>query len=98
MVAYWRWLYYIRHMSRDEKLLKRFISRPKDFTYSELRRLLTSFGYEESQSGKTSGSRVAFIEKESKHIIRLHKPHPNNELKLYQIDQIIDELKLRGLI
>jgi hypothetical protein len=85
-------------MSREEKLLERFMTRPKDFTYSELRRLLHSLGYEESSQGKTSGSRVAFIEPKSKHIIRLHKPHPGNELKLYQIDQTKDELSGRGLI
>jgi len=70
----------------------------KDFTYNELRKLLTHLGYEESQSGKTSGSRVAFIHKDSKHIIRLHKPHPNNELKQYQIEQIIDELKVMSKV
>ena len=85
-------------MSKDDKLIKRLLSKPKDFTYNELRKLLTHLGYEESQSGKTSGSRVAFIHKDSKHIIRLHKPHPNNELKQYQIEQIIDELKSRRLI
>ncbi len=85
-------------MSKDEKLLQRLLSRPKDFTYNELRRLLRSFGYEESNSGKTSGSRVAFICKENKHIIRLHKPHPGNELKQYQIELIVEELRSRGLI
>ena len=85
-------------MSKDEKLLERFVSRPKDFTYNELRKLLRSLGYMESSLGKTSGSRVAFINSESKHIIRLHKPHPGNELKMYQIDQIREELTARGLI
>ena len=85
-------------MSKDEKLLKRLLSRPKNFTYTELRKLLVALGYKESQSGKTSGSRVAFIDESSKHIIRLHKPHPGNELRLYQIDQIIEELKTRRLI
>jgi len=85
-------------MSKAEKLVKRLLSRPKDFTYNELRKLLDALGYEESQSGKTSGSRVAFIDLKTKHIIRLHKPHPNNELKQYQMDQVIEELKGRGLI
>jgi hypothetical protein len=85
-------------MSKEEKLIVRLSSRPKDFTYEELRRLLKYFGYEESNSGKTSGSRVAFIHTDSKHIIRLHKPHPNNELKQYQIDLILEELSSRGLI
>ena len=85
-------------MSTQEKLIKRLLTRPKDFTYSELRKLLVSLRYEETQSGKTARSRVAFISSETKHIIRLHKPHPGNELKRYQLDQIIDELKIRGLV
>ena len=85
-------------MSKEEKLLQRFNNRPKDFTYSELSRLLKSLGYIESNVGKTSGSRVAFINKDSRHIIRLHKPHPGNELKMYQVDQIREELLGRGLI
>jgi hypothetical protein len=85
-------------MSKSEKLKKRFLSRPRDFTYKELNSLLSSLGYEECLLGKTSGSRVAFIHKETKHIIRLHKPHPGNELKMYQIDLIIEELRIRGLI
>ena len=85
-------------MSKDERLLKRLLARPKNFTYTELKKLLVSLGYIGSQSGKTSGSRVAFIDKKANHIIRLHKPHPRNELKQYQIDQVIEELKTRGLI
>ncbi|MCE5255779.1 MAG: type II toxin-antitoxin system HicA family toxin [Spirochaetaceae bacterium] len=85
-------------MSKDEKLLKRFLARPKNFTYDELRKLLKSFGYVEDQQGKTSGSRVAFYNENTQHIIRLHKPHPGNELKMYQIDLIREELKERGLL
>jgi hypothetical protein len=85
-------------MSKDQKQIVRLLSKPKDFTYNELCRVLNSLGYEESQSGKTSGSRVAFIDKSTNHIIRLHKPHPSNELKQYQIELVIEELKSRGLI
>jgi len=85
-------------MSKDEKLVKRFLARPKDFTYVEIRRLLKIFGYEEDQQGKTSGSRVAFYNEKTKHIIRLHKPHPGNELKMYQIDLIREELEGRGIL
>jgi hypothetical protein len=85
-------------MSKNEKLFKRLLSKPKDFTYNELRRLLAGLGYSETQSGKTSGSRVAFINEATHHIIRLHKPHPGNELKQYQIEQLIEEFNLRRLI
>lgn len=85
-------------MSRLEKLLSKLTGRPKNFTYSELRTLLIKLGYEEKKLGKTSGSRVAFVHEENKHIIRLHKPHPGNELKRYQIDYLIDELTSEGYL
>ncbi len=85
-------------MSQIEKLLARFLSRPKDFTYSDLKKVLEHFGYAEHNQGKTSGSRVAFFNNDLKHIIRLHKPHPQNELKRYQLNLAIEELKRKGLI
>jgi len=80
-------------MSKHEKLLKRFLSNPKDFTYDELRTLLKGFGYSENTVGSTSGSRVAFINDKTQHIIRLHKPYPHNILKRYQIELIEEELR-----
>jgi hypothetical protein len=82
-------------MTKAEKLLNRFLSRPKDFTYNELLRLLSSFDYKEQQG---SGSRVVFFNEGIKHNIKLHKPHPGNVLKRYQIDVIIQELNLNGLL
>ncbi len=85
-------------VSRKEKLIEWFLSKPKNFTYDDLRKLLSLLGYDEIVHGKTSGSRVAFINAESGHIIRLHKPHPGNELKKYQVNFIFDELKSKGLL
>lgn len=85
-------------MSKKEKLLARLLERPKDFSYSELKTLLSGMNYEEVNKGKTSGSRVAFVNKKTSHIICLPKPHPKNILKSYQIDLIIEELKKEDLI
>lgn len=85
-------------MSKFDKLLQRLQNKPKDFSYEELMKILNSFGYNELKLGKTSGSRVAFFNEETKHIIRLHKPHPLKILKAYQIDLIIDELKSKGYL
>ncbi|MBI5141248.1 MAG: type II toxin-antitoxin system HicA family toxin [Nitrospirae bacterium] len=85
-------------MSKAEKLLKRFLSKPKDFTFEELVRLLVSLGYEEATTGKTSGSLVAFINRGTRHIVRLHKPHPNPELKRYQLDEIENALRKAEVI
>jgi hypothetical protein len=85
-------------MSKHEKLLRKFLLKSGNFTFNELKTLLAGFNYEELNLGKTSGSRVAFLKKSSNHIIRLHKPHPGNNLKKYQIEYIIDELKNSEII
>ena len=85
-------------MSKDDKILEKLLSKPQNFTYAELKRVLGGLGYTEIQKGKTSGSRVAFINMSDGHIIRLHKPHPNNEIKHYKINKINDELRSRGIV
>ena len=85
-------------MSKLEKLIKRFKGKPRDFTYAELCKMLKSLGYTEDNKGKTSGSRVCFFHKENGHLILLHKPHPANILKLYQVDMILEELEGRKMI
>jgi hypothetical protein len=80
-------------MSKQDKLLKRLFTRPKDFTFDELKTLLCNMGYSELKLGKTSGSRVAFYSESTERVIRLHKPHPGNILKRYQIDEIIQVLE-----
>jgi hypothetical protein len=78
-------------MGKKEKLISRFKSKPKDFTWSELRTLLLSLGYSEFNAGSTSGSRVKFI-RENADSIMLHKPHPTPILKPYQVKQILEQL------
>jgi hypothetical protein len=84
-------------MSQIQKLIKRLLSHPKDFTWDELKKLLTYLGYEEIRTGKTGGSRRKFIGKD-KHIINLHKPHPGLILKSYQVNQIIETLNEKKLL
>jgi len=56
--------------------------------------MLSFYGYIEKQG---AGSRVIFINDNTKHKIKLHKPHPGNILKRYQLDIIENELKLKNL-
>ena len=67
-------------MSTKEKLIERFKKQPKDFTFDELKNLLGGFGFELSNKGKTSGSRVRFQNLELKIIIDIHKPHTSGSL------------------
>jgi len=84
-------------MSRHEKLVERFLSKPRNFTWEELKMLLNGFGYDEAPKGKTSGSRRRFVHP-TRGPISLHTPHPGNELKSYQVAQIITFLKAEGLL
>lgn len=79
-------------MGTKEKLLERLKGMPTDFTFAEAERLLTSFGYTKSNKGRTSGSRVMFIDKQKRKIL-LHIPHPSNILKSYSLKDILDKLK-----
>lgn len=81
-------------MSKNDKLLARLLAMPADFTWDELLRLLRQLGYAEQAAGKTGGSRRAFVKAETGVIIRLHKPHPGNVLKQYQLRQLIQQLNL----
>jgi len=85
-------------MSRRDKLKRRFLIRPADFTYDEMSKLLKGFGYEETKAGKAAGSRTAFINKTNSHIIRLHRPHPGNIMKKYQLELIEEALRAKGMI
>lgn len=84
-------------MGQKEKLVKRLLSKPRDFTFEEAETLLRYLSYARSDKGRTSGSRVAFL-CEGHSPILLHKPHPRKELLEYQVKQLIEILEQEGLI
>lgn len=83
-------------MSTLDKLKREIKKKPKDFTYSEARRLLSKLGFAEINKGKTSGSRVRFYRERDKAIIDLHRPHPQDELKEYAVRQLVERLEEYG--
>lgn len=84
-------------MSQKDKLIKRLLEEPKDFTFEETVKLMGYMGYNVAPGGKTGGSRVAFTN-EDKDYIRMHRPHPKSILKAYQVKNLIEDLKERGLL
>ena len=84
-------------MSKIEKLITRFKSNPRDFTWNELVRFMDYFGYNEGNSGKTSGSAVKLYHN-TRQPIYIHKPHPAKILKAYAMKEIKEKLKKEGLI
>lgn len=84
-------------MGQKEKLIQRLKSRPKDFSFDEAETLLNYLGYSRSNKGKTSGPRVKFTNKAHRSIF-LHQPHPQKELKEYQVKDLIQSVKEEGYI
>lgn len=84
-------------MSKKKKLIERLKRRPKDFTWDELVTLLSSLGFEEQVTGKTSGSRSLFMN-QGGISIRTHKPHPAKIIKGYALDEIKELLERNELI
>ena len=85
-------------MSKFQKIIAKLLNTSQTITFQELDYLLKKLNYEEKKTGKTSGSRIAYIHKELNHIIRIHKPHPGNEIKKYINRYIVTELMKIDLI
>ena len=66
-------------MSTKDKLIERFKTLPKDFTFSELLALFKMYGFTVNNKGATSGSRVR-LERGSDYY-NLHRPHPTPLIK-----------------
>jgi hypothetical protein len=82
-------------LSKLDKLVTHFLTKPKDLTWDELISVLGYYGYTEIPTGKTGGSRRKFSDTD-KVIISLHKPHPKPIVKSYVIEQVLDHLKEKG--
>lgn len=85
-------------MSKEEKLLKRLLSKPKDFTFKEVENLLGHYGYYLDNSGITSGSAVKFVNDTKQIKFRMHRPHNRKTLLVYQVNDLILFLKEVGII
>lgn len=85
-------------MGQKEKLIAKLRSNPRDFTFEEASTLLGYYSYEPCNKGKTSGSRIMFINQKTKSKILLHKPHPRKELLHYQVKQLIQQIEQEGLL
>ena len=85
-------------MSKKDKLLAKLLSKPKDFTFNELETLLEYLVFYLDNVGKTSGSRVRFVNDELRIVIKLHKPHHQKVLLPYQIREVISKLEKGGII
>lgn len=80
-------------MGQLEKLKARIASCPRDFSYDELRTLLSQLGFREITG---AGSARKFYRELDKRLISLHEPHPGRIIKVYMIRDIAKKLEEWG--
>ena len=78
-------------MSTKDKLIERFKKLPNDFTFDELVRLLSFYGYRLENKGQTSGSRVIFTKGNDS--IMTHRPHPSSIVKKKALKHIKETIE-----
>lgn len=82
-------------MSTKDKLTERFRSLPSDFTFDELKCVLNHLGFTMTNSGATSGSRIAFTK--GSLMIKMHKPHPGRIVGRKTLKSIRDFLIIHSI-
>lgn len=88
----WLFLVTFAPMNKKDKLVKRFRTLPKDFTFEEVESLFQGYGFELANKGATSGSRIKFFNAEDQNAYIMHKPHPSNIIKGYIMRDILNFL------
>ena len=79
-------------MNKKDKLIKRFKTQPRDFTFDEVLTLFQGCGFELENKGSTSGSRVKFYNAKDGNSYIMLKPHPSNIIKGYMMRDILNFL------
>lgn len=80
-------------MSKKSKLIARLQSQPKNFTWDEAVTLMKQSGFTLLKPG---GSARMFRHVKTGFKVRLHEPHPENTLKPYMVDILLEGLKAAG--
>ena len=81
-----------------ERLIEKLQTIPADFRYSDLKKIMSYYGYREYTQGKTSGSRVKFSHPVTQASILLHKPHPGDQMVKGAVRSVVDFFFLLGHI
>ena len=82
-------------MSKIDTLIRKLCQKPTpaDFRYTDLCKIMKHFGYEESNKGATSGSRVRFYNPETGAMVSPHKPHPGDQMVKGSVESVVQFLK-----
>ena len=81
-------------MTKQEKLLSS-LKNAKTFKWADVETLFKQLGYEQNEG---NGSRVRFYNSATEHMVRLHRPHPENHVKGGALKAIKEHLKAEGYL
>lgn len=81
-------------LTQKDKLLQRFLHRPKDFTWNEYVKVFALLGFE-LKAG--NGSRRSFVDSQN-NVFHIHEPHPASIMKPYTIKLAIEWLTEKGYL
>ena len=82
----------VQTLTKNDKLLQRFLQKPKDFTWGEYVKIFSMFGYELHTN---NGSSRSFVN-DKKQVFYIHEPHPGTIMKPYTIKKAIEWLTEQG--
>ncbi len=82
-------------MGKCEKLLAKLNAAGNTFPWSELVALMAMLGYQQQEM---AGSRVRFYNNLTGHMLRLHRPHPENTIKGGALKAVRHALKQEGYL
>ncbi|WP_186397686.1 type II toxin-antitoxin system HicA family toxin [Stappia sp. TSB10GB4] len=82
-------------MTKHARLVEAFRACRGPFPWRDFVRMMEGLGYE---CETASGSRRRFVNRETGHIVRVHEPHPADEMKRYMVVQVRRDLTDKGVI
>lgn len=82
-------------MSKRDKLLAKLSAASNTLPWADLETLMAQLGYEQQER---AGSRVRFYNATTGHMLRLHKPHPENTIKGGALKAVRLALKQEGYL
>ncbi|MFN3881498.1 MAG: type II toxin-antitoxin system HicA family toxin [Nitrincola lacisaponensis] len=82
-------------MNKRNKLLSKLGSHSNTFPWGDLETLMAQLGYQQQEM---AGSRVRFYNPDTGHMVRLHRPHPDNVIKGGALKAVRVALKQEGYL
>lgn len=79
-------------MKKKQKLLDAFLAKPlkRNLRFRDLAALFQSLGYELINK---DGSRVSFWNRDTGDVFDMHRPHPDDLLKLYVVKKVREKIQ-----